>query len=236
MPGTGVDYRAVIGRESGIYRAQRAYFAKAYETGRHGWPTAGVSPMVARFLRAGSARGGRMLDIGCGEGRHTAAFVQAGFRAVGVDFQAGALTRARQAVASSRRRPHFLQADVFALPFAPKSFDVVIDYGCLHHVRRADTGRYLNQVLPVIKPGGYYLLSCFSTKFKHHAGERRTRDWLVHAGHYDRFFRRSDFAPLFGRWFDILEVTEDREGLYVFHNVFMRRKAGEVAGRRRGAA
>jgi SAM-dependent methyltransferase len=120
---------------------------------------------------------------------------------------------------------------VFALPFRPETFDVVVDYGCLHHVRRSDTQRYLDQVVSVIKSGGHYLLSCFSTKFKHHAGERRTRNWLVHAGHYDRFFRRADFPVVFGRWFDILALTEDRDGLYVFHNVLMRKKSGRMTNR-----
>jgi SAM-dependent methyltransferase len=208
----------------GIYRAQREYFRRAYETGRHGWPTVGVSPMVARFLRSGKTRGGRVLDIGCGEGRHSVAFAQRGFDAVGVDLESKALARARAAAKGAGARPTFLQANVFALPFAPEAFDVVMDYGCLHHVRRADTRRYLTQVTPLVKPGGYFLLSCFSTKFKHHPHERRTRNWLVHAGHYDRFFRREDFGPLFGRWFDIIDVTEDREGSYVFHNVLMRKR------------
>ncbi|MEW6684022.1 MAG: class I SAM-dependent methyltransferase [Nitrospirota bacterium] len=213
------------GQSTGIYRAQRAYFSHAYETGRHGWPTVGVSPMVARFLRSVKGRGGRALDIGCGEGRHSAAFAQSGFLTVGVDLEPKALARARAALNGAADGPTFLQANVFALPFSAGTFDVVVDYGCLHHIRRPDTRRYLDQVVPLLKPGGYYLLSCFSTKFKHHAGERRTRDWLVHAGHYDRFFRRADFPAIFGRWFDLLELTEDRDGLYVFHNVLMRKRA-----------
>jgi SAM-dependent methyltransferase len=182
--------------------------------------------MVARFLRSAKGRGKRSLDIGCGEGRHSVAFAQRGFGAVCVDLEPKALARARSAAKGAGARPAFLQANVFALPFAPDAFDVVVDYGCLHHVRRADTRRYLDQVTPLIKPGGYFLLSCFSTKFKHHPNERRSRNWLVHAGHYDRFFRREDFRPLFGRWFDIIELSEDRDGLYVFHNVLMRKKSG----------
>ena len=210
---------------SGVYRAQRAYFERAYATGEHGWPTEGVSPMVARFLRTFRSRDRRVLDIGCGEGRHTRAFAGAGALAVGVDLEPKALARAREAAdRGSGRGPGFVQADVFALPFAPSTFDVVLDYGCLHHVRRRDTQRYLEQVVPLLKPEGSFLLSCFSTKFKHHAGERRTRDWLVHRGHYDRFFRRTDFDAIFGREFDILDATEDRDGLYVFHNVLMRKK------------
>src|SRR5574341_2301240 len=218
------------GHSTGIYRTQRAYFARAYETGRHGWPTVGVSPMVARFLRSTKGRGRRALDIGCGEGRHSAAFAQSGFLTVGVDLESNALARARAALNGAAAGPTCLQANVFARPCSAGAFDVVVDYGCLHHVRRPDTRRYLDQIVPLLKPGGYYLLSCFSTKFKHHPDERRTRNWLVHAGHYDRFFRREDFRPLFGRWFDILELTEDRDGSYVFHNVLMR-KRGKGDGR-----
>lgn len=219
------------GQPTGIYRTQRAYFARAYETGQHGWPTVGVSPMVAQFLRSAKGRGGRALDIGCGEGRHSAAFARSGFLTVGVDLESKALARARAALNGAAVAPTFLQANVFALPFSEGAFDVVVDYGCLHHVRQPDTRRYLDQVVPLLKPRGYYLLSCFSTKFKHHRDERRTRNWLVHAGHYDRFFRRADFPAIFGRWFDIVDLTEDREGLYVFHNVLMRKRAA-TNGRR----
>jgi len=103
-----------------IYRAQRAYFERAYETGEHGWPTEGVSPMVARFLRTFRGRGRCVLDIGCGEGRHTRAFAGAGALVVGVDLEPKALARAREAVErGSGRGPGFVHADAFALPFAP---------------------------------------------------------------------------------------------------------------------
>ncbi len=192
--------------------------------------------MVARFLHTAKGRGGRALDIGCGEGRHSIAFAEAGFGTVGMDLEPKALARARSAVQDRNVRPGFLQANVFALPFSTEVFDVVVDYGCLHHVRRSDTSRYLAQVVPLLKPGGQYLLSCFSTKFRHHAAERRTRDWLVHAGHYDRFFRRADFPALFGRWFDIVDLTEDRDGLYVFHNVHMQKRLPRGTRRRRLSA
>lgn len=216
----------------GIYRVQRGYFERAYETGVHGWPVEGVSPMVAKFLRrARRGDGRRVLDIGCGEGRHTIAFGQAGYRAVGLDFQSGALQRARTAIRTRRAETtcRLARGDVFALPFRHETFDVVLDYGCLHHVRRSDTPRYLAQVVPLLKPGGHFLLSCFSTKFKHDPTERRTRDWLVHHGHYDRFFRRADFASIFGGAFDVVEISEDRDGLYVFHNVLMRKQTKGAA-------
>ncbi|MFQ5587296.1 MAG: class I SAM-dependent methyltransferase [Nitrospiria bacterium] len=209
-----------------VYETQKRYFEKAYKKGEHGWPVTGVSPPVIRFLkRFQSEQGtGCVLDIGCGEGRHTGFFAEAGYQSVGLDYQSLALARAARFFEGDRSNFHLVRGDVFHLPFSSESFDVLIDYGCLHHVRRRDTKAYLQSVVPLLKPGGYFLLCCFSEHFKHHPAERRTRDWVVHRGHYDRFFRRGDFAKIFGESFDILELEEDREALYAFYYVLLKKK------------
>ena len=211
-----------------IYQKQKRYFEAAYRTGEHGWPTVGpslsVTAFITRFKR--EREGGWILDIGCGEGRHAAAFARAGYRAVGLDYQPAALARAVSLTAGSGPNLHFVLGELFHLPFPAGRFDVLLDYGCFHHVRKRDTGRYLDCVVPLLRTGGYFLLSCFSTAFKHHPEERRRRDWLVHRGHYDRFFRREDFAAIFGETFRILQVEEEREGIQAFYNVLMRKKGG----------
>ena len=215
----------------GLYQQQKDYFEKAYESGEHGWPVTGTTPFVSkafrRMKRELRSRGpGRILDLGCGEGRHTLAGAQEGFSMVGLDYQPLAIKRALTFARERKIREgfRFLLGDAFKLPFRKASFDGVIDYGCLHHVKISDTRRYADSVFPLIRPGGYFILSCFSTRFKHHPGEKRSRNWLVHRGHYDRFFRRQDFKILFGKFFEILEITEHDEGLYVFWHVFMRKK------------
>jgi hypothetical protein len=47
----------------------------------------------------------------------------------------------------------------------------------------------------------------------------------VHRGHYDRFFRKRDFAAIFGRWCRIVAVEEEHEGLHGFYHVAMRKRA-----------
>lgn len=211
-----------------LYSSQKEYFEKAYRTGEHGWPVEGASAPVARFVERFKKErpAGRVLDIGCGEGRHTALFAKEGYQAVGLDYQPLALARARRISGNGAAKPNlrFMLGDVFHLPFRPEAFDVVLDYGCLHHIRRRDTPSYLKNVLPVLKPGGYFLLSCFSPAFKHHPEERRKRDWLVHQGHYDRFFRKKELESIFGRRFEILRIEEERQTLYAFYHLWMRKK------------
>lgn len=214
-----------------LYARQKKYFEAAYAAGVHGWPTAEPTPFVVsavrRLLRTGKlAPADRVLDVGCGEGRHTFACAAMGLRTVGLDYQMRALERARRMPPASRlrRRTGFVAGDVFSLPFGAERFGMLIDYGCLHHVRKRDTRRYLDSVSRLISPGGYFLLSCFSWRFKHHPGERRTRDWIVHRDHYDRFFHKKDFSEIFGGRFDVIQVREEREGIRGFYHVLMRRK------------
>jgi SAM-dependent methyltransferase len=214
-----------------LYERQKRYFEKAYETGEHGWPVTGPDSFVLKSVRRifgkRPPQDGRVLDLGCGEGRHTFACAGMGLQTVGLDYQPSAITRALSMPEAKRtpRRYHFLSGDAFRLPFRPASVDVVIDYGCFHHVRKSDTRKYLDSLTAVLAPGGHFILSCFSWRFRHHPGERRKRDWIVHQGHYDRFFRKSDFSRIFGGRFDVLKIEEKRDGHWAFFHVLMRRKA-----------
>ena len=216
----------------GLYAQQRRYFERAYETGEHGWPTTEPTPFVVRSVRTLMKQGrlsrhDRALDLGCGEGRHTIACAELGLSAVGLDYQPLAIIRAKSMpkAKSLRRDVRLLIGDAFALPFRSGSFSLVIDCGCFHHVKKTDTSRYLKSVVPLLVPGGYFILSCFSWRFRHYPGERRKRDWLVHRGHYDRFFKKTYFDDIFGEWFEIKKIEEESDGLYAFYQVLMRKKS-----------
>ena len=79
------------------YEENRRYFRQAYETGRHGWQAHEPSPYVAKNLTvvASSIAGRRLLDLGCGEGRHCLLATRLGFVPIGVDYEPMALRRAQ---------------------------------------------------------------------------------------------------------------------------------------------
>jgi SAM-dependent methyltransferase len=204
----------------------RRYFRQAYETGRHGWEAREPSPYVAAALALAARQTGgrRLLDLGCGEGRHSLLAARMGFAPTGVDFEPLAIRRARAAAgeAGLAARIHWLVADVLALPFLSAAFDLVLDYGCLHHQRKSDWARYMRGLRWVLKPGGLFVLSAFSTAFRAYGPQERS--WHLAHGAYRRFFTARDLHGLLGREFEFLSLDEEREGTRGFWHALLRKR------------
>lgn len=90
-----------------------------YETPRGRKYDALEKDLIARLL--GPARGGRLLDIGCGTGHFTRWFRELGWEVWGLDLQEQMLARAREL---SGNQIVYRRGDATELPFADKSFDL----------------------------------------------------------------------------------------------------------------
>lgn len=102
-----------------------------------------------------------MLDVGCGPGRHAAAFAREGFEVVGVDIAHDFLVLgAEQAPGAA-----FVRADARKLPMSA-SFDAVISlcqggFG----LTGDDGGEVLAQMATAARPGGRVAFTAFSAYF-----------------------------------------------------------------------
>jgi trans-aconitate methyltransferase len=94
--------------------------------------------------------GERILDLGCGTGHLTAALVEAGATAIGLDHSPDMLARARSAY------PHvsFVQGDARDFAF-PEPFDAVLSNAVLHWVRPPE--QVVARVRAALKPGGRFV-------------------------------------------------------------------------------
>ncbi len=100
-------------------------------------------------LTAAELKGKVVLDVGCGMGRFAEVATRWGARVVGIDLSAAAEVAARNL---ADREFVALQADVFALPFAPGSFDYIYSIGVLHHTPNCEQA--VKTLPQYLKPGG----------------------------------------------------------------------------------
>lgn len=101
--------------------------------------------------------GMRVLDAGCGGGRHLCEpFRTPGIDVAGVDLNRSDLGKARGylSLMSGEESGRWVvaQADVTKLPFGDESFDVVICSEVLEHI--ADNRAAVRELVRVLKPGG----------------------------------------------------------------------------------
>lgn len=204
-----------------LYKNQNSFYKEAYEKKETPWSTDGkpAAPLVRAVRRISKKlKIKRALDLGCGEGRHTLHLNSAGFSVIGLELQANALERAK---GRGKKSLLYIRADLFLHPFKGESFDLLVDYGVFHHIRRRDTALYMKLITSLLSPGGYLLLSCFSRNFRHDGGKRYPRGFVIHDNHYDRFSSKREISDVFGKNFEIDEIESDSGG---FLNSVMRLK------------
>ena len=117
------------------------------------------SAKVIAFLeRAGVVIRGRVLDAGCGGGGMPLSLAEEAASVVGIDpaprFQDAGVRLGRE---RGVRNLTFALADGMALPFADRTFDLVLSHAVIEHV--ADAPLYLRECARVLAPGGHVFLS-----------------------------------------------------------------------------
>lgn len=154
------------------------------------------------FERLHLNAGMRVLDVGCGEGRHTlSAWLRAPVHAVGVDLSSKDLTTARsrqaefQPTDEAGRSLTFIEASALNLPFADASFDVVICSEVLEHI--FDHRGVIAELERVLRPGGTLVASV------PRAWPERLCWWLSDSYHeseggHIRIFARGELERLIG--------------------------------------
>ena len=102
--------------------------------------------------------GAETLVVGCGRGVdiEIAFETMRSFRVTAIDLDERQVARARARLEGTRGdRLRLEVGDVSAMPFADASFDLVLDFGIIHHVPVWQ--RAVGEISRVLRPGGQFL-------------------------------------------------------------------------------
>lgn len=101
----------------------------------------------------------RVLEVGCGAGFMSIAFIERGFHVCAIDSVAAMVELARRNAEESGVSSNFSCSvgDVYSLAFDDASFDLVLAIGVIPWLEQAESA--IREMARVTKPGGYLILT-----------------------------------------------------------------------------
>jgi len=101
----------------------------------------------------------KLLDFGCGAGRHVIYFARKGFQVYGFDKSAAAIERAMEALERENLHANLKVWDMTQpLPYEDSFFDVVIATRVMHHTYFESVRRIAQEISRMLQKGGYLFL------------------------------------------------------------------------------
>jgi SAM-dependent methyltransferase len=134
---------------------------------------------LAKAMRQRGMR--RVLDLGCGGGRHLVYLAHQGFEVYGTDIDLHGLARARSWLQQEGLPARLAVADMEALPYPDGFFDAVISMYVIHHNLVNGIRRTVAGVRRALQPRGWFFATVNAWgDFKERRGpEIEPGTWLV---------------------------------------------------------
>ena len=148
---------------------------------------------LCRFWRTGPRD---VLDAGSGNGYFSWLAYQSGARVLALNYEQGQVEKARAFLIGYRKadpaRLRFEQYNLYDLPRETRSFDEIICYEVLEHLRR--DREVLEQFYRLLKPGGVLHLCCPHRLHPRHQAE--VLDVNETGGHVRQGYTEADYREL----------------------------------------
>ncbi len=166
-----------------------------------------------RLKRVSNSKGGEVLEIGCGSGVGARIidrmFSPSGY--TGVDLDPRMIRRAEKK-SGGLANTRFMVGDASTLPFDDAAYDLVVDFGVVHHI--PNWREALAEIHRVLKPGGEFLFEDLSRETWKWGIGRPLKPILDHP--YEEMFSQSEFLDALRDLGFEFEVYRNRPMTFVY--------------------
>jgi len=165
----------------------------------------------ARDLRTRGAQ--RLLDLGCGTGRHVVYLAREGFTVCGTDISPRGLELARAWLRDEGLEADLQLCDMTVIPYPDGYFDGIVSTYVIHHNLLEDIRRCVAEIHRALAPGGRALLIVQSTRsYSYGRGQPLEPDTFLREGGADsgiphHYFDVAGLVDLLDQ-FDRIEIEE----------------------------
>ena len=119
---------------------------------------------VVQFIKDLSPSEQLVLDLGCGNGRHSLAFMERGFNIIGTDisFKVLEIAKTKAGKITAQKNASFINADGTNLPFRKNAFYSIIAIAVIHHLKtKAKRKQLLLEIFDKLDKNGLAFISCW---------------------------------------------------------------------------
>lgn len=202
------------------------------------YPHEEIIRFVSRFIRKrtglneftdviSNAVNSRILDIGCGIGRHVIFCHEMGLKAYGIDISAEAIDVALKWAKKNIDDPEkkIINGDIQKMPWANSFFDFVVSHGVLDSMSFNFAQEACRETARILKPHGLFYCDLISGDDSEHAREysgEETITALHENGTVQSYFNYTKINKLINGYFKIIEAKIIRQENVLTGNFFSR--------------
>ncbi|MCL2296561.1 MAG: class I SAM-dependent methyltransferase [Methanomassiliicoccaceae archaeon] len=134
----------------------------------------------------------KVLDVGCGTGKTTAALIKMGMDVTGLDFSPSAISHCISVFGDKAK---FSLAECDRMPFPDKCFDAVVAVHVLEHLNETQLKGTVREISRVLAPGGLVFTRTFAVEDMRAGGaQSNTRGNGINY----RYYTEEEMKEIFG--------------------------------------